>query len=53
MRELIPDQEAAKGVLSLTQNMDVLRETMDGMDNASGSMQQAYAKMADTPEQDT
>lgn len=52
MRELIPDQEAAKGILSLTQNMDVLRVTLASMENAGGSMQVAYQKMADTPEQD-
>ncbi len=50
MRLLIPDQEAAKGVLSLTQNMDVLRATLDSMDSAGGSMESAYQKMADPPE---
>lgn len=50
MRLLIPDQEAAKGILSLTQNLDVLKITMAQMDNAGGSMDAAYQKMADTPE---
>lgn len=50
MRLLIPDQEAAKGILSLTQNLDVFRDTLASMDNAGGSMESAYKKMADTPD---
>jgi len=50
MRLLIPDVEARTGVLALTQNLDGLQEIMDGMDNSSGAMQNAYAKMKDTPE---
>lgn len=50
MRMLIPDAEAMTGVLSLTQNLDVFRETLASMDNAGGSMEAAYQKMADTPD---
>ncbi|NCC25634.1 MAG: phage tail tape measure protein [Deltaproteobacteria bacterium] len=49
MRKLIPDAEARTGVLSLTQNLDGLKDVLSGMDKASGSMEEAYGKMADTP----
>jgi len=50
MRLLIPDVEARTGVLSLTQNMEGLRQSLAGMQDAGGSMEVAYDKMADTPE---
>lgn len=50
MRLLIPDVEARTGVLALTQNFDVLRNTLDEMVDASGAMEAAYNKMKDTPE---
>jgi TP901 family phage tail tape measure protein len=50
MRLLIPDVEARTGVLSLTQNMEGLRQSLAGMEEAGGSMEVAYDKMADTPE---
>jgi hypothetical protein len=49
LRELIPDVEARTGVISLMQNLDQLKTTMDGMQESAGSMQEAYAKMKDTP----
>lgn len=49
MRLLIPDVQARTGVLALTQNMDALRGTLDGMEQAGGSMEQAYSIMKDTP----
>lgn len=50
MRKLIPDTEAATGILSLTQNLEGLEDILISMDHAAGSMEQAYEKMADTPE---
>lgn len=50
MRMLIPDVEARNGVLSLTQNMEGLKQVMAEMSGASGAMQAAYNKMKDTPE---
>jgi len=49
MRNLIPDVEARTGVLALTQNFDVLTATLSEMANSTGSMEEAYAKMKDTP----
>lgn len=50
MRFLIPDSEARTGVLSLTQNLGEFRDILSSMDGASGAMEQAYKKMAATPE---
>jgi TP901 family phage tail tape measure protein len=50
MRMLIPDIEASKGILSLTQNLDDFKTILASMDQAAGSTQAAYAKMADTPD---
>ncbi len=50
MRLLIPDTEARTGVLALTQNLDKLKASEDAMVNSAGSMQDAYDKMKDTPE---
>ncbi len=50
MRLLIPDVEARTGVLALTQNFDKLVDIMGEMENAGGATQEAYDKMADTPE---
>ena len=50
MRLLIPDVEARTGVLALTQNMDTLKQILDGMTNSAGSMNKAFDKMKDTPE---
>lgn len=52
MRMLIPDMEAAKGILSLTQNLDEFRSILGSMDEAGGSMEGAYQKMADTPDKE-
>lgn len=49
LRMLIPDVEARTGVLALVQNFDVLKETLEEMDNAAGATEAAYKKMADTP----
>lgn len=50
MRKLIPDIRAAQGVLSLAQNLDTLHETVAEIAGAAGSMETAYDKMKDTPE---
>jgi len=50
MRALIPDVEARTGVLALTQNFDMLVGTLNEMSGAAGSMEEAYEKMKDTPE---
>ncbi|MDW7643453.1 MAG: phage tail tape measure protein [Desulfuromonadales bacterium] len=50
MRMLIPDVEARTGVLALTQNIEGLRQILGEMDTAGGAMQDAYDKMADTPQ---
>lgn len=49
MRLLIPDVEASTGVLAMTQNLDKLKEILGSMDGAAGATQEAYKKMADTP----
>jgi TP901 family phage tail tape measure protein len=51
MRMLIPDAEAAKGVLALTQNIDVLKEVLVDIEHAGGATESAYKKMANTPAQ--
>ncbi len=50
MRKLIPDVEARTGVFALTQNMDGLKDIMGEVVGASGSTQEAFDKMKDTPE---
>ena len=50
MRLLIPDVEARTGVLALTQNFDSLIDILGEMEKAGGSTEEAYKKMADTPE---
>ena len=50
MRMLIPDTEAATGIMSLTQNLDEFKQVLSSMDRAGGSMKRAYGIMADTPE---
>jgi len=50
MRALVPDVEARTAVLSLTQEMSAMRAEVEAMGNASGSMEAAYAKLADTPQ---
>lgn len=49
LRLLIPDVEARTGVLALTQNFDSLKAVLGEMDQAAGSTQEAYEKMAATP----
>ncbi|MGD8388655.1 MAG: phage tail tape measure protein [Desulfobacteraceae bacterium] len=50
MRMLIPDVEARTGVLAMIQNLAALKKTLEEMDRAGGSMEAAYDKMKDTPE---
>jgi len=50
MRMLIPDVEARTGVLAMINSLDGLKETLGEMDSAAGSMEAAYDKMKDTPE---
>lgn len=50
MRALVPDVEARTAVLSLTQEMRAMRAEVEAMGNASGAMEAAYAKLADTPQ---
>lgn len=50
MRALVPDVEARTAVLSLTQEMSAMRAEVEAMGSASGSMEAAYAKLADTPQ---
>ena len=50
MRELIPDVEARNGVLNLTQGMNQLTASLEGMNNAAGQTDIAYDKMKDTPQ---
>ncbi|MCB2217995.1 MAG: phage tail tape measure protein [Desulfobulbaceae bacterium] len=51
-RMLIPDSEARTGVINLVQGLDGMKETLESMDGAAGSMETAYKKMADTPAHD-
>ncbi|OBY93581.1 phage tail tape measure protein, partial [Pseudomonas sp. AU11447] len=50
MRQIIPDVEARTAVLSLTQYIKEMRAEVTAMGEAGGSMESAYAKMADTPQ---
>lgn len=50
LKEILPDVEARTAVLALTQNMAGLKAEVEAMGNASGALDAAYAKMADTPQ---
>jgi len=50
MRELIPDVEARVAVLSLSQNIDGLKDSLNSMSKATGATKAAYDIMAETPE---
>lgn len=50
MRQILPDVEARTAVLALTQNMSGMRAEVEAMASAGGSLDQAYAKMAATPQ---
>ena len=49
MRALIPDIRAGQAIISLSQNFDTLLETLDKMDEAKGSMQEAFQIMEESP----
>jgi TP901 family phage tail tape measure protein len=49
MREIVPDAEAQKAVLALTNNFDGLQVSLKGMKNAAGAAAVATNKMKDTP----
>ncbi|MDZ7735881.1 MAG: phage tail tape measure protein [Gammaproteobacteria bacterium] len=51
LREIIPEVEGRLAVLALADNMDGLRDSIEGMSSSAGATDAAYAKMADTPEQ--
>ena len=51
LRDIIPDTEASKAVLALTNNFDGLSVSVEKMNNSAGATSQAYGKMKDTPEQ--
>ncbi|MFI8744479.1 phage tail tape measure protein [Pseudomonas sp. NPDC077186] len=50
LSEILPDVEARTAVLALTQNMAGLKAEVEAMGNASGALDAAYAKMANTPQ---
>lgn len=50
LREILPDVEARTAVLALTQNIAGLKAEVAAMDDASGALDAAYAKMAATPQ---
>ena len=50
MRLLIPDVRARTGVLALTQNLAKLKDSSAAMVESAGSMNTAFEKMKDTPE---
>lgn len=50
MRELIPDKEARVGVLTLTQSLGLLTDTLGEMNDVSGATDEAFNKMKNTPE---
>ena len=50
MRRLIPDREASKAVLSLTQNLGSLGKMLEGVDRRAGATAVAFNKMKNTPE---
>lgn len=50
MRALVPDVEGRTAVLALSQAMDQLKKSLEGMENASGTLDAAYRKMEETPE---
>jgi len=49
MKMLIPDLRAAQGVLALSQNIDTLNESMESIGELSGSFEDAYEIMEDSP----
>jgi TP901 family phage tail tape measure protein len=50
LSEILPDVEARTAVLALTQNMAGLKGQVVAMSDASGALDAAYAKMANTPQ---
>lgn len=50
LKEILPDVEARTAVLALTQNMAGLKAEVQAMGDASGALDAAYAKMANTPQ---
>lgn len=50
LRALVPDVEARTAVMSLTQDIGAMRAQVEAMRGASGAMEEAYAKFADTPQ---
>ncbi len=48
MREIIPDVRARTAVLSLAKNYGTLSDTLEQMNNAAGSTEAAYKKMAES-----
>ncbi|MFI8383359.1 phage tail tape measure protein [Pseudomonas sp. NPDC079086] len=50
LSEILPDVEARTAVLALTQNMAGLKGQVVAMGDASGALDAAYAKMANTPQ---
>ncbi len=51
LRQIVPDVTARTGVLALTRDIDALAGSIESMHQAAGATDEAYAKMADTPEQ--
>jgi len=49
LRKIIPDEEAIKAVLSLTQNFEVLQNILGELKDSAGATKEAYDKMKDTP----
>lgn len=47
---LIPETRAVRAVAALSQNFALLRETVESTARASGAMQEAYVRMAATPQ---
>ncbi len=48
--KLIPDIRASRAVLALSQNFNLLRDSVASAANSAGSMQAAYERMAATPQ---
>ena len=50
IQNLIPEERAARAIITLATNMDTLNKTMDNFADRSGAMSAAYREMEKTPE---
>lgn len=49
MQAIVPDQRASRGIIALAQNFSELEEIMGEVEDAGGSMQEAFDEMLESP----